>query len=177
LQTLHAAQLVDIRRVGTFVRYRLADEEVFRLWQTIRDLGVTRLAEIDRLVHDTLQTHQAAEPIENAELLERLQDSAVALLDVRPVEEYRAGHIPGAQSMPLAELEARTWLSCPRIRTASPAAAGPTARWQTMRRRSCAPTAIARRLALGLPDWRALGLPIETTAVETYTGVRDDDNQ
>ena len=101
LRTLHAAQLVNVRRVGTFVRYRLADEHVFRVWQDIRDLGAARLAEIDRLVNAIRVEPQPPAPIANAELLERLRDGTAVLLDVRPVEEYRAGHIPGARSLPL----------------------------------------------------------------------------
>ena len=177
LQTLHAAQLVDVRRVGTFVRYRLADEQVFRVWQTIRDLGATRLAEVDRLVHDTLHTQQAPEPIDTIELLERLQDSAAVLLDVRPVEEYCAGHIPGAWSLPLAELEARM-AELPQdqdIITCCRGPYGPLADEAAARLR--AHGYHARRLALGLPDWRALGLPIETTTVETHIGESDDDHE
>lgn len=67
LQTLHAAKLVDMRRVGTSIRYRLADEQVFRVWQAIRDLGASRLAEIDHLVNDMLIELQSSAPIESAE--------------------------------------------------------------------------------------------------------------
>jgi rhodanese-related sulfurtransferase len=162
LQILHAAQLLDIRRVGTFVRYRLADERVFQVWQSIRDLGATRLAEIERLVTNTLHMRPVSAPIEGAELLKRLRDGAAVLLDVRPVEEYGAGHIPGAWSMPLAELDART-TELPQdqeIITCCRGPYGPLADEAAARLR--AQGYRARPLALDMPDWRALGLPLET---------------
>jgi rhodanese-related sulfurtransferase len=163
LQTLHAAQLVDVRRVGIFVRYRLADERVFQVWQAIRDLGAARLAEIDRLVNDTLHTQQAPAPVKRTEFVQRLRDGTTVLLDVRPVEEYHAGHIPGAWSMPLADLEARMAELPPDqdIITCCRGTYGPLADEAAVRLRARGYT--ARRRALGLPDWRALGLPVETT--------------
>ncbi len=163
LRTLHAAQPLDVRRVGTFVRYRLADEHVFRAWQAIRDLGAARLAEIDRLVNVMRVEPQTPAPLTSAELLERLRDGTAVLLDVRPVEEYRAGHIPGAQSMPLTDLDARM-AELPQnqdIITCCRGPYGPLADEAAARLRAHGYR--ARRLALGLPDWRALGLPIETT--------------
>ena len=177
LQTLRAAQLVDVRRVGTFVRYGLADEHVFRVWQAIRDLGAARLAEIDRLVNAMLVEPQTPAPLASAELLGRLRDGTAVLLDVRPVEEYRAGHIPGARSLPLADLDARM-AKLPQdqdIVTCCRGPYGPLADEAAARLRARGYR--ARRLALGLPDWRALGLPVETTTVETHTRVSDNDDQ
>lgn len=161
LQTLHAAQLVEMRRVGIFVRYCLADERVFQVWQSIRDLGATHLAEIDRLVTNTLRTQHASAPIEGAELLKRLRESTAVLLDVRPVEEYDAGHIPGAWSLPLAELDTRV-AELPQdqeIITCCRGPYGPLADEAAARLRANGYQ--ARPLALGIPDWRALGLPLE----------------
>ena len=155
LQTLHAAQLVELRRVGTFVRYRLADEQVFRVWSAIRDLGAPRLPEIDRLVNETLQTQQALAPVERTEFVQRLQESAAVLLDVCPVEEYRAGHIPGAWSMPLAGLDAGM-AEVPQDQEIMTCCRGPSG---------------------PLADAAAARLPRETTTVETHTGVSDHDHQ
>ena len=170
-------QLVNVRRVGTFVRYRLADEHVFRVWQDIRDLGAARLAEIDRLVNAIRVEPQPPAPIANAELLERLRDGTAVLLDVRPVEEYRAGHIPGARSLPLTDLDARMaeLLQNQDIMTCYRGPYGPLADEAAARLR--AHGYHARRLALGLPDWLALGLPVETTRLDSQTGARDDDDE
>ena len=102
LQALRRARLVEARRQGTSIYYRLADERVFRLWQGIRDVGEARLAEIDQLAQTYLRDRHHLEAIDAATLRRRLQDEDVIVLDVRPAEEYRAGHIPGARSIPVS---------------------------------------------------------------------------
>src|SRR5260370_39767081 len=107
LQVLRAAQLVEVRREGVYIYYRIADEHVFTLWQTMRQVGEARIAEIDRIVDTYLHDRNQLLPISAAELLQRLVEGNIILLDVRPVEEYTAGHLPDAISIPVADLEAR----------------------------------------------------------------------
>jgi rhodanese-related sulfurtransferase len=161
LQTLRAAQLVEVRRDGLYAYYRLADDRVFRLWQAIRDLGESRLAEIDRLVRLFMDEPDDIQPVSAEALLDLIRDDRVVLLDVRPEEEYRAGHIPGARCMPVAELEARLQ-ELPGDRDIVAYCRGPYCLF--------ADEAVAllrahgyraRRFAQGLPDWRAAGLPVE----------------
>lgn len=161
LQVLRAAHLVETRREGVTIYYRLAGEEVFRMWQVMRQVGEARMAEIDRIVQTFLHDRTLLQPITAAELLERLLEGNVILLDVRPVAEYAAGHLPGALSIPVAELEARLpELSQDKVIVAY--CRGPYCVF--------ADEAVAllhthgynaRRLEQGLPDWRALGLPVE----------------
>src|SRR5690348_3857113 len=107
LQVLRAAHLVEVRRQGVSMYYRLADEGVFRMWQAIRTVGETQLAEIDRVVQTFLQDRTLLQPIGAHEVLRRLSDDQIVLLDVRPAEEYEASHLPQARSIPVTELEAR----------------------------------------------------------------------
>ena len=162
LQVLRAAQLVEVRREGVYIYYRLADEQVFTLWQTMRQVGEARIAEIDRIVDTYLHDRNQLQPIGAAELLQRLLEDNIILLDVRPAEEYIAGHLPNALSIPVTELEARL-TELPQDREIVAYCRGPYCVF--------ADEAVAllrtngynaRRLEQGLPDWRALGLPVES---------------
>ena len=162
LQVLRAAQLVEVRREGVYIYYRLGDERVFRLWQAMREVGEARIAEIERIVQTYLHERTLLQPISATELHQRLIEGDVVLLDVRPVEEYEASHLPGALSMPVTDLEARL-PELPREKEIVAYCRGPycvfadeaVALLQTNGYQ-------ARRLAQGLPDWRALGLPVES---------------
>jgi rhodanese-related sulfurtransferase len=163
LQALKQAGLVETRRDGTSVYYRLADERVFRLWQVIRALGEARLAEIDRLTSAFLADRAELEAVDADTLLRRLGDGDVVVLDVRPQVEYRAGHIPGARSIPIDELEQRLQ-EVPRDRDVVAYCRGPYCVFSDeavalLRDRGYQ----ARRLDVGLPDWRSAGLPVSTT--------------
>jgi rhodanese-related sulfurtransferase len=105
LQALHAAGLVTRKREGTRVRYAIAGDEALRLWLALRDASAARLAEVERAARDYLG--EDVDTIGREELLERLKRGEVVLLDVRPDAEYQAGHIDGARSVPLDELERR----------------------------------------------------------------------
>lgn len=105
LLALHAAGIVARERDGTRVRYSLAGEDVLRLWLALRDLSATRLAEVERAAREYLGDD--VEVIAPEELAARLRRRDVVLVDVRPPEEFAAGHIDGAQSVPLDELEQR----------------------------------------------------------------------
>jgi len=161
LQVLRAAHLVEVRRDGVSMHYRLADESVFRMWQALRTVGEAQLAEIDRVVHTFLQDRTQLQPMDAQELLHRLSDDQVILLDVRPAEEYTAGHLPQARSIPVTELEVRlaelsadkeivAYCRGPYCIFADEAVALLHARGYR-----------ARRLEQGVPEWRALGLPVE----------------
>ncbi len=164
LQTLKAARLVDTRREGARIFYRLAGDEVCRFLASLRGLARARLAEVEQAVRDTLEHPDRLEPVSRAELLERMRGGDVVVLDVRPSEEYAAGHIPGAISIPLAELEHRLD-RLPRGAEIVAYCRGPFC--------LLAPRAIdllqasglrARRLEDGLPEWRLAGLPVEVGA-------------
>jgi rhodanese-related sulfurtransferase/DNA-binding transcriptional ArsR family regulator len=160
LQTLRGAGLVEVRREGLYAHYRLADERVYRVWQALRELGEARLAELDRVVAHFLGARDDLEAIDMEELRARLADDAVIVLDVRPAEEYRAGHIPGARSVPIADLE-QVLRDLPRDREIVAYCRGPYCVFSDeavalLRERGYS----ARRLTSGLPDWRAAGLPV-----------------
>jgi DNA-binding transcriptional ArsR family regulator len=105
LQALHAAGMVTREREGTRVRYSLAGDEALGLWLALRSASAAQLAEVERAARDYLG--EPVEAIGRGELLERLKRGDVVLVDVRPEEEFAAGHIDGARSVPLEELERR----------------------------------------------------------------------
>src|SRR5215212_11354853 len=162
LQALKAARMVQARREGLYVHYQLADEDVFRTWQAVRGLAESRLSEVDRVVETYLEDRDALEAVDATELMERLSDGKVTVLDVRPEEEYRAGHIPGALSVPVDALEAALQ-TLPRDREIVAYCRGPYCVFSdeaaaVLRSHGYQ----ARRLRQGLPDWRAAGYPIES---------------
>jgi rhodanese-related sulfurtransferase len=161
LQALKAARMVEARREGLYAHYRLADEDVFRTWQAVRALAESRLSEVDRVVEAYLADRDALEAVGATELMERLNGGSVVVLDVRPEAEYRAGHIPGALSVPVDTLEAALQ-TLPRDREIVAYCQGPYCVFSDeavalLRSRGYR----ARRLRQGLPDWRAAGRPVE----------------
>lgn len=161
LQILRAAQLVDVRRDGLYARYRLADEAVLRFWLALRELGENRLAEISRLVEAFLKDRQTLEALTIDELRQRIKSHGVMLLDVRPLEEFAAGHIPGARSIPTSELEKRL-RELPKRSEIIAYCRGPYCVFadeavRLLRSRGYR----AVRLDTGLPDWKAQGFPVE----------------
>ncbi|MCU1273615.1 MAG: transcriptional regulator, ArsR family [Bryobacterales bacterium] len=160
LQVLREARLVEIRRDGNYIHYRLADESVLRTWLSIRDLAGTRLAEIDRIGSSFMKNRPALEPITADELKRRLK--AVVVLDVRPQDEYAAGHVPAARSIPIAELKKRIG-ELPRRGEIVAYCRGPYCMLADeavtfLRDRGYK----AVRLAQGFPEWKAKGFPIES---------------
>jgi len=160
LRVLREARLVETRREGTRVFYRLADETVCGFFFSLRDLARDRYAEVDQVMRDYFEARDELDPVGKEELLSRADDGDVIVLDVRPGEEYEAGHIPGAISVPLNELERRL-ASLPRDAEIVAYCRGPYC--------VLAPQALellhrhgfrARRLEEGLPEWRQAGLPV-----------------
>jgi rhodanese-related sulfurtransferase/DNA-binding transcriptional ArsR family regulator len=107
LQILRATRLVEARKQGLFVEYRLADEGVLKFVHAMRELADARFAEIGDITNAYLKTRGALERVSGDELMLRVRKGEVTVLDVRPSQEYRAGHIPGARSVPVAELKRR----------------------------------------------------------------------
>ena len=160
LQALRAAQLVCVRRDGLKAFYALSDAAVFRTWQAIRDLGQLQLSEIDRLLETYVSGRSQLEGISASELLRRLRAEEVVVLDVRPAEEYRAGHIAGSRSVPIKELQRRL-AEISKKREIVAYCRGPFCVYADeavalLRRRGYR----ARRLDTGFPDWKAEGLPV-----------------
>ena len=104
LQVLRTARLVEAEKEGLYVMYRLADQTVCDFFHAMRVLAESRLAEIEQIKRRFLEGRDGMEPVDRKGLLKLVRESAVTVLDVRPVEEYNAGHIPGALSIPLKEL-------------------------------------------------------------------------
>lgn len=162
LQVLKAARLVETRREGNHVYYRLADPAVVEAWRAIRVLGETRLAEVDRVVRSFLEDRSAAEPVTAEELHRRLERGDVVVLDVRPEEEYRAGHIPGALSFPVERLESMLD-ELPAEVDVIAYCRGPYCVYSDQAVALLSDRGYrARRLELGLPDWRQLGYQVES---------------
>jgi rhodanese-related sulfurtransferase len=107
LQVLRVARLVETEKKGLYVEYRLADDRVCRFLGALRELAESRLAEVEQVTRQYLEERGAMEGVNGDELLRRVRNGEVTILDVRPPEEFRAGHIPGALSVPLPELKKR----------------------------------------------------------------------
>jgi rhodanese-related sulfurtransferase/DNA-binding transcriptional ArsR family regulator len=160
LQVLARSRLVQTRKEATRVFYRLAGDDVAAFVVMLRDLARSRLAEVDQVVRDYFLARDELEPVSRNDLLDRAGKGKVVILDVRPTEEFAAGHIPGALSVPLGELDAAL-ARLPRHGEIVAYCRGPYC--------VLAPQAVqrlrasgyrARRLADGLPEWRLAGLPV-----------------
>jgi rhodanese-related sulfurtransferase len=154
LQALHAAGMVTRAREGTSVRYALAGDEALSLWLALRDASVAQLAEVERAARDYLG--EDVEAIGRDELIARLGRGEIVLVDVRPPEEYAAGHIQGARSIPLDELEHRL-ADLPADREIVAYCRGPFCAYahEAVRRLQAAGRT-ARRLEDGWPEWRLM---------------------
>lgn len=107
LQLLKRAGLLDACRKGNFIYYRLANDNVYKAWSDLRAFGRTNLAEVDKMIRDFRALRHSLDAITLSELRTRLQQKNVVLLDVRPVHEFQAGHIPDAINIPIDQLPAR----------------------------------------------------------------------
>jgi rhodanese-related sulfurtransferase len=157
LQALHAAGMVTRAREGNSVRYSLAGDEVLALWLALRDASVARLAEVERAARDYLG--EDVDAIGRDELIARLRRGDVVLVDVRPGEEFEAGHIDGARSIPLDELEDRL-ADLPADHEVVAYCRGPFCAYahEAVRRLHAAGRP-ARRLDEGWPEWRLKDKP------------------
>jgi len=161
LRALREAQLVEVRREGLYARYRLANEHVFALWQALRELGSARLAEIRHIVETYLTDRESLSGITCEELSRRLKDRSVVLLDVRPEEEYQAGHVAGARSIPLTELRARL-KELPKKKEIVAYCRGPFCLFSDEAVKLLQAKGFkARKIFQGVSEWHAAGLPLE----------------
>jgi DNA-binding transcriptional ArsR family regulator len=151
LQALQAAGLVSRRREGTSVRYALAGEDVLALWLALRDASAARLAEVERAARDYLG--EEVEAVGREELIARLRRGEAVLVDVRPAEEFAAGHIAGARSVPITELERRL-VELPEDREVIAYCRGPFCAYANQAVRALKRSGRrARRLEVGWPEW------------------------
>ena len=166
LHVLREARLVEARKAGLYVFYRLADPTVYDLSQLIRKLAERQLTEVSTIVETYLTARDELEPVGQRDLLKRARAGTVVVLDVRPSEEYRAGHIPGAVSVPVEDLADRIG-ELPSGKEFVAYCRGPYCvlafrAVEILRARGLR----ARRLADGFPEWRAAGLPISVSTEE-----------
>lgn len=160
LQILRSARLVETRRAGVSIYYRLASDAVSQLWFSMRHVGEEHLAEVDQLVAIFLQDRASFRPVTVDELREAMREERVIVLDVRPQAEYRAGHLPQARCIPVTELESRL-SELPKEREIVAYCRGPYcvfADEAVALLRAHGYT--ARRLEEGVLEWRRLGLPV-----------------
>lgn len=163
LQQLKRAGLVRSRREGKYVLYRIADDQVVELLGLLFRIGERNLAEVERVLRGYFRERDAMEPVSKEELLNRTREGLVTVLDVRPREEYEAGHIPGAVNIPLKELESRL-SELARGKEVVAYCRGPYCVLSFEAVAALRSKGIdARRLEDGLPEWRAAGLPLEVT--------------
>ena len=162
LQQLRQAGLVGCRKEGLKVYYRLSGDDVVSLLDVLRVVAERHVSDVERLINTYLTVKDSLEPVPRAELLARVRDGLVTVLDVRPEEEYAAGHVPGAVNIPLQELEQRlgelgkdqeivAYCRGPHCVLAFDAVA--QLRGKGLR---------ARRLQDGYPEWKIAGLPVES---------------
>lgn len=162
LQSLHRAGLLTRERAGTSVRYALAGEEALALWLALRDTSARQLAEVERAAREYLG--EDVEMIGREELLARLSRGEAVLIDVRPREEFEAGHIEGARSIPLAELKRRL-AELPGDREIVAYCRGPFCAYAHEAVRTLRDAGLrARRLAEGVPEWRSAASSLPKSA-------------
>jgi rhodanese-related sulfurtransferase/DNA-binding transcriptional ArsR family regulator len=161
LQALRSAGLVEGRKDGLYVHYRLSDPSVFELCRSLRIVGERRLGDLDRLVRQHLSSRAELEAIGMRDLLARMRSGTVVVIDARPPHEYEAGHIKGAVSIPIDEIEDRL-RDLPKAKDFVAYCRGPYCVYadravELLR----ASGRRAKRLVDGFPEWNAAGLPVE----------------
>jgi rhodanese-related sulfurtransferase/DNA-binding transcriptional ArsR family regulator len=161
LQVLRQAGLVEARKQGLFVEYRLAGPDIYELCRALRAVAENRHAELERLVRDHFGDRSDPEPVRMEELIKRVRRNGIVILDTRPTSEFAAGHIAGALSVPIEELQKRL-RKLPKSKEYVAYCRGPYCVYadravEMLRSHGRR----ARRLIEGFPEWNAAGLPVE----------------
>ncbi len=161
LQTLRANRLIEAEKEGLYVKYRTRDQLVCEFFRTMRMLAENRLAEVEMIKRLFLEGREGMEPVDRNDLLKCVKEDAVTLLDVRPKNEYRAGHIPGALSVPLDQLK-KLLDKLPKNQEIVAYCRGPycvlsVVAVELLRKKGFK----AIRLEEGIQDWRAMGLTVD----------------
>jgi rhodanese-related sulfurtransferase len=167
LRVLRQTRLVESRREGTYVYYRLADADVSRFVRDLQRMGRQRLAEVEQVARQFIDDRDELEPVTLPELRKLVREGDVTVIDVRPRDEFEAGHIPGALSIPVPELKRRL-RELPKRREVIAYCRGPYCVFAleavTLLRKN---GYRARRSEEGLPAWRDAGLPMATERLRT----------
>lgn len=163
LQVLKVAQIVDVNRQGNFIYYRLANSNVFKTWRALRELGVERIATIEKLVNDFRKSKFDFESVTIDELVKKIESGKVTILDVRPETEFNKGHIANAISIPLDQLSKRL-KELPKRTEIVAYCRGPFCVFADEAVTILVKAGYkARRLEEGFPDWKLQNLPIEVS--------------
>jgi rhodanese-related sulfurtransferase/DNA-binding transcriptional ArsR family regulator len=163
LQVLKMAQLVEINRQGNFIYYRLSNDNVFKAWKALRELGVERIDAIEKVVKAFRKSKFDFQTVTIDELVEKLDSGKVTLLDVRPESEYKQGHIANAISIPIDELSRRL-KELPKRTTIVAYCRGPFCVFADEAVALLTKAGFkATRLEEGFPDWKILELPVEVS--------------
>jgi rhodanese-related sulfurtransferase/predicted transcriptional regulator len=162
LQVLKAANLVEIRREGNFIHYKLAHSAIYRSWQTLRELGLNHIAEMEKLVKDFREKRNSLEALGMDELITRMKSKNVVVLDVRPATEFKNGHIPGAINIPIETL-ATQLKKLAKNKEYVAYCRGPFCVFADEAVNILTKKGFnAKRLTDGFPDWKMKGLRVET---------------
>ncbi len=162
LQVLRGAGMVDSEKTGLYVTYRVADAHVCEFFSAMCRLAEARLAEFEKIISRFADGSEAMEPVDRADLVNRLENDEIIVIDVRPESEYRAGHIPGALSIPAEEMASRL-AELPPEKEIVAYCRGPycllaSRAVEVLREHGYS----ARRMREGIPEWRAFGMPVSS---------------
>lgn len=162
LQVLRQASLIESQKLGLYVHYRLVDADVFELSRVIRSVAERRLADFERVVRDHFGDRSVTQLVPMDELLKRVWSKKVVILDTRPASEYLAGHITGAISVPVADVQRRL-KELSKSKEYVAYCRGPYCVYADRAVEILRANGLrARRLLEGFPEWRAAGLPVQT---------------
>jgi len=165
LQVLKRSRMVVVRREGLFAYYSLSGEEVYTLWSTIRNFGEKRVLEVRETLEQFLSSRENLEAISAADLVSRIEEGKVTVIDVRPAVEFESGHIAGAISMPMDELASKLD-ELPRRKEIVAYCRGPYCVQSDVAVSLLAKHGFkAKRLEFGLPEWRAKGHAVACGAI------------